>query len=468
MPNLIAGLPQESTGLTGSSRNSFIGRFKDEYLPKLDDHVHDKLVVAGLIAKKRGSMGGQRSIGSFLSVFPQSAGISLFEGDTLPTPRASEYANPTIIERTCYSRLRWSGHVERAAAKGDKVAWAQPRAEDMRAARKQLELNYARQLYLGPYQALATCTAVTTADPDVTIGARNARTSAANDRWKYGAHYLRENMSLMSAANNAGAVDAGSAVGAIANAGTELFVSSINLTGAEPVVTLSGNATVAVNDILVPYGSRRSSVANGLDLSGAIGADAATIDSFFAGPNGLLNLVVDQSYKAFVYGLDRATYPTLEGFVLDAAGVPRAWDEDYIMLAADRVQDDGTGGDPTLALCHRSIRRQYIRETASDRRFLPVQKKKGYAGQLTFQAGDVPLSIFTDRDCPPGLMFILNADGMGWFEHASLQMVDEGERFVANEDAHEIVMVKSGNEMCAKPHDNAVVEDIIYDVSDLV
>lgn len=455
-PTIGSVVETASTAYSGQGRSTFLGRLKDEYLPKMDDHVHNKVVIAGLIASKRGTMGGQRSIASFMDSYPQSAGIALFEGSTLPTPRTGTYGNPVIWERSMYTRLRWTGHVERAARKGDSVAWAQPRAEDMKAARKQLELNFARMLYLGPYQPLATIKSVITTS--ITLYNRDARTSAANDRWKFGAQYLRKNMSLSTVPTSGGNVDAGSAAGTYLNATDERFITAINLSGADPVLTIDTafTNTPADLDLIVPFGSRRAATIT----------ESASSDTQFAGPNGLMNLIVNSSYKDFVYGLSRTTYPTLSGFVLDNGGTLRAWDEDYIMFGVDRINEDGTGGDPDTLLCNSSVRREYVRETENDRRFAEVQTNKGF-GKLKFTAGDVQLPIVTDRDCPPGLMFALSTDGFGWFEHKELSMVDDGERFVSDKDAHEIVMVKAGNLMTDKPHDNAVIEDIAYSTSGL-
>ena len=48
-----------------------------------------------------------------------------------------------------------------------------------------------------------------------------------------------------------------------------------------------------------------------------------------------------------------------------------------------------------------------------------------------------------------------------------MKMLDDGERFVADKAATEIIMVKSGNVMTKNPFNNAVVEDIAFDVSAL-
>lgn len=443
----------EVTGITGQSRDSFLNRLKDEYLPAWEDHVHTELVLPGIIAKKKGTMGGRRSLTSLMVSYPQSTGIALFENDDLPVPSVGTYINPSIFSRTIYSRLRWTGHVERSARKGDKVSWAAPRAEDLRTARKQFELNFARMLYLGPAQVVGTIKTYSS-DTSWTVYGRDARNSQAANRHKYGAHYLRVNMDVHT-------VDEASMYGApiaIASRGRITAISNVDeavLTLTEAATELDGDA----DDFIIPFGSRNANAADG----------DANDDSNFAGPNGLMNLAVDDGIKTWVYGIDRTTAGgrTLNAFVFDngSDGV-RPFNEDYITLAVDRVSDDGTGDDPDKILCHRSIRREYVKEVKDARRFPEVQGKRGFKG-LQQIVGDVGLPLVTDRDCMPGVMWILESDGFGWFSEADMQMADEGERFVADKDAHEIVMVKSGNLATRKPHNNAMVDDLQYSVTGL-
>jgi hypothetical protein len=456
------------TALLGNSRERFLRRLKDEFLPAWEDHVHTKLTIASVIAKKKGTMGGRRSLSSVMATYPQSTGIALFENDNLPTPSVGTYFNPTLFSRTLYSRLRWTGAVERATRKGDKVSWATARTEDLRTSRIQFELNFARMLYLGPLQVLATVNTVDTGvDPDVlTLYGRDTRTSATTERHRYGAHYLRQNMAVThvpTAEGPGGAIAASDDYGTITAVGSEPKILAINTSGAAPTITISqtgsapGFATAAAaGDYIIPWRSRIDDP----------GDDDADFDSNFAGINGLMNLAVDSNIKTFVYGLDRTTYPTLNGWVFNNSGVVRPFNEDYITLAVDRIGDDGTGDDPDTIVCHKSVRREYVKEVKGDRRFPEVITKRGF-GVLKQTIGDVSLELTTDRDCMPGVMWVLDSDGFGWFSEAELQAADEGERFVSDKDAHEVVMVKAGNLATRKPHNNAMVDDIQYSVTGL-
>src|SRR3972149_4729963 len=122
----------DTSGIAGQSRLSFQGRLKTDFLPKWNDHIHTKTKVAEKIAKKKGTMGGLESLGSVMDALPQSAGVALLEGHDLPTPTVGSSSQPKLPPRAISPGWRGAGHVGGAARKGDKHAWAKPRAEDMR------------------------------------------------------------------------------------------------------------------------------------------------------------------------------------------------------------------------------------------------------------------------------------------------------------------------------------------------
>lgn len=459
----------------GGTRGGRINMLQDKYLPAWDDHVHTGTKLAKIIAKKKGTMSGVRSLGHVIDAYPQSVGVGQFENALLPTPTSSTEFNPQIIPRWIMSRLRFSKQVRLAARGGDSAAWGDIKRQDMEAAKKQMDINFERMLWLGNAQVLATLSA-NNQTTGATLYGRNARTSAANDRWKFGAHYLRKNMSvaLVSASSsNVQTLKGADSATDTTTISTERVVTStpdssspdaptflVNKPGdAATIGWASDPSSNADKSIVIPYGSRVASAT-------ATGTDAAQYDSYLAGINGLGNLMVSVNERAYVYGLSRTTYPTLNSFVQNFSGTPVAWKEQRIALAVDRINDDGTGDDPDNMFMHSSVRREYIKETIGDRRFESVQAEKGYA-KLVFSAGDVPLPISTSRDCPPGSVFVFDSTQFGWFSEAELQMLDDGERFVTDKAQHEVAFIKSGNLACMKPHNCALIEDIIIDTQAL-
>jgi hypothetical protein len=247
------------------------------------------------------------------------------------------------------------------------------------------------------------------------------------------------------------------------------FVSSVDASAESFILTDTVGSTSAVDwstggagdagALIVPWGSRRIAA----DLSGTVDANT---DSKLSSMNGLGNLAVSSSENTYVYGLARSSYDSLNARMSQNGGTVRAFDERFISLAIDRIADEGKGDDPDHMHMHSSVRREYVRETQGDRRFEPVQQKKGFKN-LAFTANDVMLPIETSRDCPPGSVFILDSSSFGYFEECPMKMLDDGMRFVADRAAHEVIMVKSGNVACVAPFNNATVEDIAFDVSAL-
>jgi hypothetical protein len=433
-----------------TSESSFLNRIKEEFLPAWDDHVHTKVVVSGLIAKKKGTMGGRRSLTSVISKLPQSAGIALFEDSDLPIPDTSTAFNPALMARSIYARMRWTGHVERSSKK---EAWEEARKSDLRLMRKQSDLNFARMLYLGRRQILGQVLSYEeSGDASMTMYGRDARTSVAADCNKYGAHYLRVGQRVSTVAT----IDA--AETNQLSATNSIKISSIS-TATEPVIGLSGSWSTNPTDtsaLVVPHGSRRASITAGAEM-----------DSDFAGIYGLLDLASSYTMNAYLYGIDKSAQPTLAGKVNNngSDGV-RAFDENLINLLSDQINDDGLGDDATDQLMHKATRREYVKAVQGDRRFPEVITKRGF-GKLTQQVGDVMLPVSTDRDCMPGVIWLLESEGFGWLSQSDWGGVDEGERFVDGKDAHELVFHKSGNCFTKRPCNNGMLDDISFSTTGL-
>ena len=458
----------EVTGITGLSRDAFINRMKDQYLPKWEDAVNEKTVAWNLLGKKAGSIiGGRRSLTSVMFNYSQSAGIGLFEDDDLPTPRAPSYSQLEIFPRAIYARVRVTGHVERAARAGNSAVFAKPAKEQLRSARATHTMNKNRMMYLGPYQILGTVASYDTSSTGLlTMYSANSRNAGANNRWKFGEQYFREGQSIAIVPRSGTDVDpGGDPDDDNTSAANERYITAIDDSGAQPVLTLNADlqtdiTATADNALVIPWRGRVNSV----DAE-----NTATHDSEFAYPNGLLNLVVDESWKEYLYGVSRTTARFLRGHVHDNGGSVRAYDEDEIALILDRMNTSrfNGGNEANAILCHHSMRREHVREVKDARRFQPVTGKRGYAKQ-SYAGGDQLLPFHTDKDCPGGLLFPLDTSCFGKFVESPIHMPDDGERFVANKDSREIVLVESFNIACKAPAANGVIDDFDYSMTGLI
>lgn len=446
----------EATISDGQSRRAFEYREKDDYFEAWEDHFNDSIVIVGITGQKRGTLAGKKSLTSISDSYPQSMGMSLFEDSDLPDPTVGTGFKPEIFTRYMLGRLRWTWAVELLARGGQRGAWKAPRAEDSKQGRITFNLNAARKHYLGTVDILGTVSDGTDDDDPVLYG-RDGRSEALSSRWKFGKHYIRKNMRIQLVAPSGGAVDAyGPMIGTARN------VDGFDLSDPDaPVLDLSGDpGDVEQYTLIIPAGSRRNTD----------NTDADDFDSDFASINGLLaGLIVDESYKEYTLNVSRSSYPTMNGWVFagETPGDLRAFGEAFIEIADDTITDEGPGDDADVFLCHKSMRREYLREVKGMRMFGEILAKRGYAANLVFQAGDTPLKIVTDRDCPPGLIFLINSDSHGSFVEAEMQQIDEGERFVDNKASHEIVIGRSFNNACKMPQSNAVIGDFLFAVADL-
>ena len=61
---------------------------KDDYLPKLNKWVHVGCITPSKIAKRKGKMGGSKSVAAVATALPQSSGVTGGERHKLQTPTA--------------------------------------------------------------------------------------------------------------------------------------------------------------------------------------------------------------------------------------------------------------------------------------------------------------------------------------------------------------------------------------------
>jgi len=469
----------EVTGVVGTGREAWDGLMKDEYGPLWEDHVNKsaKCLSATGLGKVRGRMGGRRQLHAVIDSYPQSAGVAHFENATLTDPSSATGFQPQIITRSLYVRLRWTGEVEDMARTGSKATFAGPRATELRLARNQYAVNKCRMAILGPQQVLGkiegSVSGAGTQTITATMQARNDRTSAAAAFYNYGTHYFRKGMqvdwgtTVTSNSEGASGVDGSSPKWTVDSATGDQLVLTTTAAG-------GGGIEPGTDQYIWPWASRRE---------GAVSATTAH-DSYYAGYNGLNNLMLDSSIYGYVYGVQRSsTYPTLDGNRQTGGGSGRNFNDLLLILSIDNIVEEGSGEHPDTLYLNSAIRREVIQHlgmgnakaytgdaggTADQaRRFAPVQTTSGY-GKLALVAGDKNMTYDTDRDCPPGMIYILRKGTMGYLSNRALSSIDKApERYVADKDAHEVIMAERGNFFCTSPWTNGTLEDVNFSVSAL-
>ncbi len=469
-----AGINEVSVG-SGQSRSAYANLLKYHYGPRWDSWIHSEALIADKIAKKKGTMGGISRVSSLTLSLPQSAGMSSGEGYYLPEPTTGTHVNPRIVARDMYTRLRWSGQSQRAARAGDKAAWARPKQNDVEDARTQSTLNFARKLYLGYYDVLGVVKS--NAEPTATLYGREDRDSGAattaGNYYKFGTHYLRENMVI-------GFVDSTSGPGGVPlynNNDSQYMVKIASVGGslATPTIThqtgavasggkaladiLTGDAAIADGDFIVPYASRQDGTSYAAD---------GTFDTNFFTFNGVGSVVLPSSHYSHLYGLSKATYSKLGGIFDHGSENPREMKEMRLTYMIHRIRNEGSGGSPTVAMLHDSMMREIIKVNEDNRRFAPVQQGKHGYGQMVHMAGSTLVPYVEDWMCPPGQVVALDEGSWGWYSESDLAPLDDPQvRFIPNYDQSEQIWHKSGNTECRKPHNNGILDDLEFDLDGL-
>ena len=461
-----AGINEVSVG-SGQSRSAYANLLKFFYGPKWDSWIHSEAIIADKIGKKKGTMGGTSKVNALTLSLPQSAGMSGGEGYYLPEPTTGTHVNPRIVARDMYTRLRWTGQAQRAARGGDKAAWARPKQSDVEDARTQSTLNFARKLYLGYYDVLGVVSSYSS--PTVTLAGREDRTSGsstATNYYKFGAHYLRENMIISTlkdtvgpggvpAYNNNTSANMAkiSGVGGTLAAPTATMGTSAVVSGGSALASFwTGGDTPAVGDLVIPYASRQDAASYTAD---------GTFDTNFFTFNGIGSVILPSSHYSHLYGLSKATYSKLGGIFDHGSESVREMKEMRLTYLVHRIRNEGSGGSPNVAMLHDSVMREIIKVNEDNRRFAPVQQGKSGYGQMVHMAGSTLLPYTEDWLCPPKQVVALDTTQWGWYSESDMAPLDDPQvRFIPNYDQTEQVWHKSGNIECRKPHNNGILDDL--------
>ena len=445
----------------------FLNAMKDQYLPMWGDAINKSAPLKSLVPTAGTIIGGKRSLTSIRTGNVMSAGVGFFEHDTLAPPKQPTYEQPELFARAVNTRVRITGHVERAGRAGQSAVFTNAMKDLLKSARTQHMLSCERMATLGTFQVLATVISYVHGTFKVTIQPRDGRTSAANNRHKHGTKFLGEGMDLSFIAASGGNVaPTGDLMDTRATASNRRYIAAggIDTSGTNPVITLDSAAPTdfsgtAANALIVPWASR--------DYQN--NADDADGDSHYTGFNGLYNLIAVPAIKDYVYGLSRTSKPFLAANYINGAGTPVSYSEHRLSLALDRADENPHNGDEAtdVLFLGTATRREHVIQASPDRHFAEVLGKRGWTRQV-FRAGDKELPLLTSRFCPEGTIYGWPKKSMGWFRESPIHMPDGRERFVDGQDARELYFVESGNYAQRNSAACILIEDVDYSTTGLV
>lgn len=143
---------------------------------------------------------------------------------------------------------------------------------------------------------------------------------------------------------------------------------------------------VSPGTIYGPSGGGTEGVAGGCDVTG---------DGW---PMGIGGIVDDGTVRQYLYGIDRTAYPIMKANAINIGTdfvTPAALTLDYMQRATD-LSSEGGNGYPGVALCHQSIRREYLKLVQTDRRY--IEKFKYDPGISEGQLDEWPWRTSLDFD----------------------------------------------------------------------
>jgi len=148
---------------------------------------------------------------------------------------------------------------------------------------------------------------------------------------------------------------------------------------------------------------------DGTDFTAAAAVDTAWADNDYLvqAANGSVTSVLDTSYEAAFWGLpaliddgtnrdnyfgiSRTDAPSLKSYVVASAG---AFSLDLAQRTAD-VVNQKLGGEVDTMVMHASVRREYIKLLAADRRYSGADLKRPDGGTVAMKQGDLTLGEVT-------------------------------------------------------------------------
>ncbi len=154
-------------------------------------------------------------------------------------------------------------------------------------------------------------------------------------------------------------------------------VTDVNSDGSDFTASAAIDTAWADNDYLVQ--AANSSVTSVLDTS------------YEAAFWGLPALVDDGTNRDNYFGISRTDAPSLKSYVVASAG---AFSLDLAQRTAD-VVDQKLGGVIDTLVMHHSVRREYIKLLAADRRYSGADLKSPNGGTVAMQQGDLTLGECT-------------------------------------------------------------------------
>ncbi len=416
----------------GQTIANFDAMLKEHYMDKVPELVNQKIAVHEHFSKRSGAefSADGRQVTYPMHVGRNSGVGAIGERGQLPTAGAQQYVSVSIPFRFNYGRIEITSQAMKQSMTS-KGAFRKAIDEEITRAGKDVGREKNRQLWGFGQGTLAfvnhaagggiiTASATATVEVDAPGGVAGADN---------GTRFIRK-----------GDILAFITGGAIESYGTVVSITSSSAMVVNLAQNVSDNAKIVrLSSITAP----------------------ALIDCAYNNePMGLLGMIDDGSFVATYMGVSRTAYPILKSNVVAASALDVS---SYLTLGGiqamyDLADQTGNGTIKTM-WCHHSVRREYLSQLQTFRRYNDANAKspdggfKGSALEADITFSEKPMKV--DRDCPYGMLFGIDDSSMFRYVLAEGEWADDDGKIllrVAGQDAYEARFRVFDNYMCDRPN----------------
>jgi len=394
---------------------AFDAVLKEDYLGTIREQVYMSHVLLNRLEKNEEDVVGREAVVP-LHVGGNTGVGARSDGGPLPTAGNQQYATATYRCRYNYGRIQVTGPVIKAS-RNNKGAFVRAVDSEIQGMTKDLQDDLNRQLHGDGSGVLCLV------NTDPTTGT----TLTVDDP---GAMYLKKGMKI-------DIVDPSSVIpgDARANASNLTIASKSSAT----TVTMSAalHSDVADNDYVARYGSYALEM---MGIRGIVDVNNPRAGLTVGGINR--STAGNEYWKANV----------------DAnSGVPRKYSLDLMQSSWDAAEEEG--GEISLILTTRAVRRKYLALVRADGRFVNTMKMD--AGFDALEYNGKPFVV--DRHCLPGRIYFLDESTLAIYRMSDLDWMEEDGAVlsrVSGFDAYEAVLFFYATLGCSAPNRNALLADL--------
>lgn len=400
----------------GATLSTFDAMLKEDYLGTIREQVWSSYVLMKRLEKNEEDVGGTKAIVP-LHVGRNSGVGARADGGTLPTAGNQQYANAEYNCAYNYGRIQFTGPTM-AASRKNKYAFVKAADAEIQGMTKDLKDDLNRQAHGDGSGVLG----LVNGDP-------GTGTTLTMDT--PGTQYMQKGMKI-------DLVDPSSTTAGDARANCSNLTVSARATSLTCTMSAAFHADAADNDYVVRHGSYA------LEMMGIYG------------------IVNDANPRAGLYvgGINRSTAGNeyWKSYVKGNSGTLRRLTLDMMQECWDMAEDEG--GEITLAMTTRAVRRKYLTLVRADGRFVNTMTLDGGFDAVEFNGK--PLVV--DRHCLPNRIFFLDESTLQIYRMSDLEWMEEDGAVlsrVSGSDAYEAVLFIYSTIGCSAPNKNAVLEDIL-------